>query len=500
MGKIGPHVIRPTTDALAWARVAGVVKALDDPAPLKVAPPNALRVFRAYFADAEQRMDADPARVAAAILGRLGGYRHPRLYVETFNETQAPVADLVAFHQRLVPLLHAAGVRVAGPSWATGDYEAEAWEGFRALGWCGLDLIAVHAYWSTAGFTEWNALRWRQFWRPGDPPVIITECGRDKVRDGPNGTYLPHDGDGAFGWQAQGLDADAFLAELAAYDLEIARDGYVLGATPFTCGPTDDWKARGFDLDPLVARLVAASEPRSTPPVTTSAASRPTTQPEPTTMQEWYPLAARRPIGVNYEAGRGGQQIKAIVDHIADGTGSLFGWFNSPAAEVSAHFWVSRTGQIEQYRPLSDTCWANGPINKPDPAASLVRWCQTNGVNPNRVTVALEFEGKPRDILTPIQVAAGRRLHVWLRDTLGIPLDRQHVLGHRDFDSVTRANCPGPNFPWSEMMDRPTAQPTLNIAAERDALWAKADQLEKAGYPWLAQGIKSLVALSKNEK
>lgn len=248
MRLVGPHVIKPSGDALDWSRHANVVKALDDPAPLKVAPDGALRVFRAYFRD--QPMEASPWAVAATILDRLGGYRHPDLYVEVFNETQAPASALVELHRQVAVLLHAAGVKVCGPCWSTGAYEAADWQAFRAAGWGGLDAIALHAYWGNQGFTIWHALRYRQFWQPGDPPVFITECGRDRVEGGKGG------------WRADGLSEDAYFAELRAYDAELLKDRYVLGATVFTCGSTPDWQA--FDADPIAGRAVAAAEPYPT--------------------------------------------------------------------------------------------------------------------------------------------------------------------------------------------------------------------------------------------
>jgi hypothetical protein len=177
--RLGPHCIKPTAPALQWSAVASIVKALDDPTPLLKARPDAIRVYRRYFAN--QDLSQSPLQVAGQIIQGLRGYRHPNLYVETFNETQAPAADLVAFHQRIVPILHAAGVKVCGPCWSTGAYGQADWDAFRGANWCGLDAIALHAYWANKGFTIWNALRYRQFWKPGDPPIIISECGRDAV-------------------------------------------------------------------------------------------------------------------------------------------------------------------------------------------------------------------------------------------------------------------------------------------------------------------------------
>lgn len=272
--KIGPHGIKTTPESVVWASRSAIAKGFGSTALLAAAHANAVRIYRHPFAD--QRLDAPAEDVANAILHGLEGYRHPLLYVEVYVGIPGSAwGQHAAFLERVVPILHAAGVGVAGPSWYTGDYEREAWEGFRARGWCGLDLIAFQAYWSTAGFTQWNALRYRQFWQPGDRKLVITECFRDQVRDGPNGTMLPHDGPGSYGFRSQGLTDEQALAELEAYDAELVKDDYVLGATPFTTGPTDDWRERGFDLNPLAAELARRSVPRSAPPVIVAPAPGP---------------------------------------------------------------------------------------------------------------------------------------------------------------------------------------------------------------------------------
>lgn len=201
-------------------------------------------MFRHYFP--LQPLDATAESVAIDILTALGGYRHDRLLVEVYNEVArqntteyAPLLRDVTF------LLHRAGVKVAGPSWSTGDYDAEHWEHLRSMGWLGVDAIAVHAYWGNERLTPWNALRYRRFWKPGDPPVIITECGRDKVEGGLGG------------WKLDGISAEQYLEELTAYDAALSHDAYVIGGTVFSNGPFDDW--RQFDVDNLVASIPAAT-------------------------------------------------------------------------------------------------------------------------------------------------------------------------------------------------------------------------------------------------
>jgi N-acetyl-anhydromuramyl-L-alanine amidase AmpD len=486
--RLGPHVIKATPEALAWARTAAVVKGVGTTAPLRVAAEDAVRVYRWPWSEVDQNRilsAVDGKAVLGQLLDGLAGYRHERLYVELLNEVHRDrLGELIALHRAAVPSLHAAGLKVAAFSWSTGGYEPADWRTARAHGWCGADAVALHAYWGTRGFSVWHALRHRACWQPGDPPVLVGECGRDAVEGG------------AGGWRADGLTEEQYLAELRDYDRELASDGYLLGGCVFTAGPTHDERSdwRPFGVDALCARLAALSAERGSVPWP------PRTSQEPPT--DWCPFATRRPIAVNYTPGRAGRRPLLIVDHIADGYGSPFAWFNTDrgASSSSAHFWVSKGGEVEQYRPLSDTCWANGPTCDPDLSNPVIAdLVATRYVGMNSVTVGIEHEGRPGERLPAVQVRASRALHVWLGGLYGLPLDRTHVVGHYQIDACTRPNCPGPTFPWAAILAK---EPTVafDITKVRDQLWTIAGQLEQNGYPWLAAAIKAAVALSKAER
>ena len=47
-----------------------------------------------------------------------------------------------------------------------------------------------------------------------------------------------------------------------------------------------------------------------------------------------------------------------LIDHVQQGLGGLFGWFNNPSSGSSSTWWVSKTGQIEQYGDSNTTMWA----------------------------------------------------------------------------------------------------------------------------------------------
>jgi hypothetical protein len=165
---------------------------------------------------------------------------------------------MAPFLARAVELLHDAGVLVAGPSWGSGDYDHLAWStlaGAGPKGWCGLDAIAVHAYWSAElGPTRWNAWRWQTLDPAavaGGRPVFVTECGIAPVRDGDanvNAGMIGEDG-----WKSSKISRGTFLAQIGRFVAGL-RAGEL--ACLYTCGATDDW--RNHDADELVEELVGA--------------------------------------------------------------------------------------------------------------------------------------------------------------------------------------------------------------------------------------------------
>lgn len=103
------------------------------------------------------------------------------------------------------------------------------------------------------------------------------------------------------------------------------------------------------------------------------------------------PFATWLPISAN----TGGRisTVKGLVLHVQVGNGSLYGYFNNPSTQASAHFWVSKTGALEQY---VDT--------------DTVAWAQAAG-NPNYLSV--ETEGFPTEPLTSDQILRVSSLLLW---------------------------------------------------------------------------------------
>lgn len=232
MPKLGPHC----TGSIDWSNRALVVKLFHsgtstaDTSVFAAAPNNSYRVFRHYF-DSQPYHPGAGIEAATTVIAALNGYRHPRLFVELYNEpNQADIGPLCQMIQEAVPVLHAAGLRVAAFSWGTGQPELSVWQYVRdSWDWCGLDpavdAIALHEYSNNYQIDGWNMGRYQQL-VDFDPrwSILITETGFD------NG------GTNTNGWRANGNNLAQYNALLTQYDLRIAACPQILGATVFQTG------------------------------------------------------------------------------------------------------------------------------------------------------------------------------------------------------------------------------------------------------------------------
>lgn len=157
----------------------------------------------------------------------------------------------------------------------------------------------------------------------------------------------------------------------------------------------------------------------------------------------------------------------AICDHIMQGyMAGTYARFNNPAEEVSAHFGVSRKGNVVQYVALDRWAYANGIMQNPDLSIPWLAKCYADGVeanqtNPNRRTISIEHEGFSSGSidagLTETQFQSTVKLHHWIMQQFpSILPDRKHIIGHYQITGGDRANCPGPLFPWLRLIQELT--------------------------------------------
>ncbi|MEI6043849.1 MAG: peptidoglycan recognition family protein [Chloroflexota bacterium] len=155
----------------------------------------------------------------------------------------------------------------------------------------------------------------------------------------------------------------------------------------------------------------------------------------------------------NYWAGRGGNKIVAICDHIMQGSmESANSWFKNAASEVSAHFGVARDGRIYQWVRVENGAWTNGIMNRPDTSLPWLAEAIQKKINPNLLTIGIEHEGLTGQVFPEAQYQATLWLHRNLIQNYGIQPDRQHIIGHYQIDAVNRPGCPGTGFPWQRLL------------------------------------------------
>lgn len=142
----------------------------------------------------------------------------------------------------------------------------------------------------------------------------------------------------------------------------------------------------------------------------------------------------------NAIAGRDGERPRAIVVHTTAGTWeSTLDWFGRPESGVCAHYVVGLDGRVAQLVDENDTARHAGRVL--DPTARLVL---ERDANPNLFTVGVEFEdgGRPLDASRPaVQYGVGAALIAGICERWRIPLDRDHVIGHREIYAAKE--CPG---------------------------------------------------------
>lgn len=135
----------------------------------------------------------------------------------------------------------------------------------------------------------------------------------------------------------------------------------------------------------------------------------------------------------------------AIVLHLMDGTLSgTDSWFHNPSSEASTHYGVGVDGEVYQWVDETDEAWGNGRVDHPT-------WKLIQAQNPNFYTVSIEHEGVSGHVWTDAQYAADAELIKQIAARWGIPLDRDHVIGHNEIYSL-KPDCPGKGLDFGKLM------------------------------------------------
>jgi N-acetyl-anhydromuramyl-L-alanine amidase AmpD len=163
---------------------------------------------------------------------------------------------------------------------------------------------------------------------------------------------------------------------------------------------------------------------------------------------------------------RNGWKPDMIVSHIAEGTyDGTISWLCNPKSQASAHFVVSKKGEITQLVDIREAAWGNGTSTDPKKnnhySKSSLKIVRDRKTNANYYTISIEHEGfynQGKGKLTPEQLEATIWLHKYIIDEvkniygIEIPLDREHIVGHYQIDPIRKPNCPGSNFQFDEIL------------------------------------------------
>lgn len=261
-------------------------------------------------------------------------------------------------------------------------------------------------------------------------------------------TYTVQKGDSLSGIAKKfGVTVSAVAAANNITNIALIRVGQILMIPTSSAGPAQP-------QSPPTPQPPSQPQPPSPPPPVDSG---------------WCPFAIRRPITFdNYDLGRSGHQVIAVVLHIAAGPlRAVFPTFNNPDGNASAHFCVGKDGTIEQYLSIDDTAYAvgmrysNGQWFNPRGLPANPTWQDIlPPYNPNMYTISIEHEGQPEDQWTAQMYDANNRLLQWIASAVGQSLEsgapleyvpHRTLIGHYEIDPVDRPHCPGPNVDYERI-------------------------------------------------
>lgn len=289
--KLSIHVIQNNDPAImAFVRRAqpAVIKAVGDMGFLeevKQVSPNTLTIGRVNDVFIQNYIGTPAEAAREYVEKHLATYRaNPWVdYWEGWNEPDPNMQYMpwyAQFEQERTILMATYGFKVAIGGFATGVPELEEFWLFvpaveTALQYDG--ILTLHEYSAPTMFNGYGSalpnqptyadrgtltFRYRWFYRDIlEPlglviPLVITEAGIDGIiggRPGPQGL-----GWRDFGgyWESLGWPAaadQAYIGQLAWYDVGVRQDGYVIGFTIFTAGDTQGWER--YSIDDMLPQL-----------------------------------------------------------------------------------------------------------------------------------------------------------------------------------------------------------------------------------------------------
>lgn len=204
---------------------------------------------------------------------------------------------------------------------------------------------------------------------------------------------------------------------------------------------------------------------------------------------------------VNYTKGRSGYHIEGVVIHSMVGTqaGSI-SWFKNPDAKASAHYCISKSGEIVRTVKDEDFAWHAGRVSvKYENMPFVLKDNWDAGVkNPNFYTIGIELEDN-KDVhwnYPEVQMEALRDLIKDLSAKYNIPLKRSHIIMHKEVDPEWKSDPIG-NFSIDKLMIMLGDQKVADCTEWREK--ATYEEGEKEKYKSEARASRITIADQKEE-
>ncbi|MCM1335139.1 MAG: N-acetylmuramoyl-L-alanine amidase [Bacteroides sp.] len=193
----------------------------------------------------------------------------------------------------------------------------------------------------------------------------------------------------------------------------------------------------------------------------------------------------------NHFNGRNGWKADVIVFHQTGGTSAAaaLSWYLRNGSDCSPHFVIDTNGDVYQLIDLDNGAWCNGTGTNPNAklyyGLSTAKLVKARKTNANYYTYSMEFVHCQYGNINEAQVAAA----IELIKTVILPhmqkngvtpqINRDHFIGHCEIDPVTRAFCPGKQFPYGRIIDgvlgkaanaAESVKPTVSTPSQNEAV------------------------------
>lgn len=154
-------------------------------------------------------------------------------------------------------------------------------------------------------------------------------------------------------------------------------------------------------------------------------------------------------------------------------------YFSQPNRQASTHYYLDNDGDVYQMVPERCAAIANGVIGKPYPS-----WANPN-ISLNWQSLNVEIEGYGHSIhLTMLR--GGPQWQGLLNlirhraAAYGIPLDREHVIGH--YQVANNRVDPGAQFPWGALIEDLQEDDDMVTRHNQTADWFTGRFMPAGGY------------------